>query len=124
MTSPGLLIYDADCGFCTTSARWYAEKAGNASAIAPWQGVDLAAHRLTEEQASVAVQWSNDGHTTSGASAIADALRSTTGPWRVVGRVLGTPPVSWIARALYPVIARNRHRLPGATEACRLPNAR
>lgn len=123
MTSPGLLIYDADCGFCTTSARWYAHKANDPGAIAPWQGVDLGAHGLTVDQASTAVQWSHNGTTTSGAAAIANALRSTSGGWRFAGRALAIPPLSWLARAMYPVIARNRHRLPGATDSCRLPGA-
>jgi len=85
--------------------------------------VDLAAHGLTEDQASSAVQWSNHGHNSRGADAIADALQAIDSPWRFAGRVLGTAPVIWIARALYPYVARYRHRLPGATDSCRLPAA-
>jgi predicted DCC family thiol-disulfide oxidoreductase YuxK len=32
-----------------------------------------------------------------------------------------TPPVSWLARGLYRVIADHRDRMPGGTPACALP---
>jgi predicted DCC family thiol-disulfide oxidoreductase YuxK len=40
--------------------------------------------------------------------------------WRIAGRVLLLPGVSWIAARAYRSIARNRHRLPGGTPACQL----
>jgi len=43
------------------------------------------------------------------------------GLWRVAGRLLSRPPVLWVARPAYAVVAANRHRLPGSTDACRLP---
>jgi predicted DCC family thiol-disulfide oxidoreductase YuxK len=42
--------------------------------------------------------------------------------WRLVGRLIITPPVSWLAGPVYALIARNRHRLPGASDSCRLPS--
>ncbi|MGH9170291.1 MAG: hypothetical protein ACRD0Z_05400, partial [Acidimicrobiales bacterium] len=37
------------------------------------------------------------------------------------GRALSVPPLRWLAAAVYPVVARVRHRLPGGTPACRVP---
>ncbi len=42
------------------------------------------------------------------------------GVWGLIGRLMLVPPVSWLAAAVYAVVARNRHRLPGATDACRV----
>ena len=39
---------------------------------------------------------------------------------RAFGALLLAPPVSWFARPGYWLVARYRHRLPGATDACRL----
>ncbi len=55
-----------------------------------------------------------------GHDAIAASPRTATVPWNVVGRALGLPGLRTIGRAVYPVIAPTRHRLPGATEACAL----
>lgn len=47
----GLLIFDGDCGFCTTSARFATRWVDRRDRydIAPWQEVDLARFGLTEE---------------------------------------------------------------------------
>lgn len=118
-----ILIYDADCGFCTSSARWYASVAGDSARIAPWQSLDLAALGLTEATASTAVQWHANGRNWSGADACAQAMKAVPGPWRFAGVLLGMPGVIHLARLVYPVIAKNRHRLPGATDACKLPQS-
>jgi predicted DCC family thiol-disulfide oxidoreductase YuxK len=41
--------------------------------------------------------------------------------WKAVGVVLQVPPISWLAALVYVVVAKNRHRLPGGTPACKLP---
>jgi predicted DCC family thiol-disulfide oxidoreductase YuxK len=43
------------------------------------------------------------------------------GAWGLVGRVLLIPPVSWLAALGYELVAHNRSKLPGATDACALP---
>jgi hypothetical protein len=44
-------------------------------------------------------------------------------PWRPFGALLLVPPFSWIGAGLYRLIAANRHRLPGGTPACAVPQA-
>ena len=116
----GTVLYDGDCGFCTVSANWLA--AHGSASIQPWQATDLEPLGLTEEQVSSKVYWLDaDGRpAASGAGAVAASLRTCRGAWPLVGRFLTARPVRPVADLGYAVVARNRHRLPGATAACRL----
>ena len=116
----GLLIYDGDCGFCTQTARRFSDLAGESASIAPWQALDLTEYGLTEEDVAEAAYFVIDGRSYSGADAFAAGLQSCRGIWRLAGNVFAVPPAMWVARALYPIVAKNRHKLPGATDACRL----
>lgn len=116
-----LLIYDGDCGFCTTSANWYARRAGSDASIEMWQALDLGALGLTAEQTSSSVWFqAEDGSLSSGADACAHAMQAVPSPWRITGHLLALPGVIHLARVIYPLIAKNRHRLPGGTPACKL----
>lgn len=125
MTAPNLpvLVYDGDCGFCTSSAHWVERRLPVASGVAvePWQVLDLQALGLTPAEVADAAWWvALGGVRHRGHRAIAAALRAIGGPWGVAGRVIDVPPVSWIAAAVYRVVARYRYRLPGGTPACKL----
>jgi predicted DCC family thiol-disulfide oxidoreductase YuxK len=113
-----VLVYDGDCGFCTTCAR-FLERIGPDAEIVAWQLTDLAGLGITEEQAADAVQWvAADGTIRSGHEAIAAVLRSADRFWGIVGRALVLPGVSWLAARAYRLAADNRYRLPGGTPAC------
>jgi predicted DCC family thiol-disulfide oxidoreductase YuxK len=113
-----VLVYDGDCAFCSSSARFLARIGPDAEIVA-WQQTDLDALGLTEEAASAAVQWVEiDGTVRSGHEAIAAALRSAGGVWAPISRVLLAPGISPIAAGAYRLVAANRHRLPGGTPAC------
>ncbi|WP_247042149.1 thiol-disulfide oxidoreductase DCC family protein [Arthrobacter rhizosphaerae] len=116
------LIYDADCGFCTRSANWLAK--GGAVNIKPWQGIhDLESIGLTEDMVESAAYWADGGAVMArGESAIAQALISKRGGWQIAGRFILLPGVRHLASNVYKLIARNRHAMPGGTDACRLPN--
>jgi predicted DCC family thiol-disulfide oxidoreductase YuxK len=119
-----LLVYDGDCSFCSSCARWISARwSGPAQAVA-WQHLDpdqLRSVGLTADDVRRAVWWIDP---TLGASrghlAIARALRAARGWPAVVGRILLVPPFRWLAAGAYPLIARWRHRLPGGTPACRM----
>ena len=115
-----MLIYDGDCGFCTSSAAWFARRAQDDRRIAPWQSLDLDDYGLTEAQVTESVYWVDGDRIAAGADAAAAAMASVSGIWKLTGHVLALPGVIHLARLLYPIIARNRHRLPGSTDACRL----
>ena len=116
----GLLIFDGDCGFCTVAARKFADFAGESADIMPWQGLDLAEYGLTEQQCSAAVYWVEAGDHYRGADAVAKSLQVCSPAFRLLGKIMSVPPVSWLARGLYPLIAKYRYKLPGATNACRI----
>jgi len=113
-----VLLYDGDCGFCTTCAR-VLERTGPDAEIVAWQLTKLAELGITEEQAADAVQWVEiDGTVRSGHEAIAAVLNTAGGIWKIVGRTILLPGVSWMAAKLYRLVADNRYRLPGSTPAC------
>ena len=113
-----VLVYDGDCGFCTTCVHLL-ERIGPDAEIVPWQLTDLVALGITEEQAADAVQLVGvDGTVRSGHEAVATVLGSAGRIWRVAGRALLLPGMSWVAARAYRLIAANRYRLPGGTPAC------
>jgi predicted DCC family thiol-disulfide oxidoreductase YuxK len=113
-----VLVYDGDCGFCTTCAR-FLERIGPDAEIVAWQLTDLTELGVTEAQAAEAVQWvAVDGTVRSGHEAIAAVLSSAGGIWRIAGRLIVLPGVSWLAARAYRLTADNRYRLPGGTPAC------
>ena len=123
-TGPGrpLLIFDGDCGFCTTSARAGQRWLGLEN-VEPWQFLDLDSLPVTETQCREAVQWvSADGTVASAHEAVIAALRHAGGIWIVPGRILALPGVRSLAGVVYRTVARYRYRMPGGTPACRLPN--
>lgn len=119
--TPGdaVLIFDGDCAFCTSCVDFLERWVHPDAEIVAWQFADLPALGVSEEEASDAVQWvAADGGVRAGHEAIA-AMLSSAGPvWRVAGRVLVLPGISWVAARAYRLIADNRQRLPGGTPAC------
>ncbi|TBL38587.1 DUF393 domain-containing protein, partial [Verrucosispora sp. SN26_14.1] len=53
--------------------------------------------------------------------AIAALLAGSGRLWRIAGAGLRFPPVRAVAWPAYRWVARNRHRMPGGTAACSLP---
>jgi predicted DCC family thiol-disulfide oxidoreductase YuxK len=113
-----VLVYDGDCGFCTSCVHLL-ERIGPDAEIVAWQLTDLTALGIAEEQAADAVQLVRiDGTVRSGHEAVAAVLGTAGRIWRIAGRALLLPGISWIAARAYRLIADNRYRLPGGTPAC------
>lgn len=127
-----VFLYDGDCAFCTSCARFIERRIPTSARVTPWQFADLEALGVTQAEAEAAVQWvpadepgqrGRPGQPVAGTAAIARLLVDAGSYWRLLGRILELPPVRWIAGPVYRVVARNRHRLPGGTAACQLPQA-
>lgn len=118
-----VLIYDGDCGFCTTTAMWVKGQLTTPISVVPWQEIsDLGDLGLTVEDVTTAVYWVDAyGRTARGHVAAGRALLRMKPPYAWLGPLCLIPPTSWIAAALYRLVAKNRMRLPGATAACALP---
>ena len=117
-------VYDGDCAFCTSCARFIERRIPSRAVIIPWQFADLPSLGLTQDQAESAVQWvEEDGAIASGPDAIALLLRDAGRLWEVPGRLLQVAPVRTASWPAYRWIAEHRHLLPGGTAACSLPQA-
>jgi predicted DCC family thiol-disulfide oxidoreductase YuxK len=119
-----LLIYDGDCGFCTSAARWSAQGWHGQERAVSFQelgAVGLEALGLSVAQAEQAAWWVDEsGSLFRGHRAIGASLVASGGRRAMVGHAISTPPLSWVAAVGYRVVVRYRHRLPGATAACKI----
>lgn len=136
-TPPPLLIFDGDCGFCTTAVRWAAHRFRRSVEVVPWQRLDLEAFGLEQRDVDLYAWWiepvtgddadpdATDGlRKWRGHRAAGRALRSCRGIWPLFGFVLLLPPpFAWVWAAGYRLVARFRGYLPGSTPACKLPPA-
>jgi predicted DCC family thiol-disulfide oxidoreductase YuxK len=114
-----VLLFDADCGFCTRSAAWLG-RIGLAARIEPLQGADLPALGVDATRAAREIPFVSADGVSYGAEAIGRALATGSAPWQVLGALLAHPPLLWPARWVYRLVAAHRHRLPGGRAACRL----
>lgn len=119
-----VLVYDGDCALCSSSVRALERWIGRRPEIVAWQHTDLADLGLTEQQCEEAVQWVDvDSSVVSAHLAVARTLVYGGKGWRLLGHLLGLPLVRAIAGVVYRSVARNRHRLPGGTPTCALPQS-
>lgn len=120
-----VLVFDGDCGFCTTSVGVVQHLVRPRCEAVAWQHADLASLGVTVERARHEALWvTPDGRVYGGVRAVAKMLLSAGGLWSVVGAVLTLPPVRWAAHGVYRLVADNRGRLPGETAACAAPGAK
>jgi predicted DCC family thiol-disulfide oxidoreductase YuxK len=120
-----VLIYDGDCAFCTSTARWLDRRGQGRIEIQPWQSTDLEALGLSVDEVTSAAYWVDPTNRTHrGHRAVGRSLEAIGGAYRPIGWLIGHRPLAWLTDPGYRLIARYRHRLPGATEACRLDSDR
>ncbi|MGO4340900.1 thiol-disulfide oxidoreductase DCC family protein [Pedococcus sp. 2YAF34] len=117
----GLLIFDGDCGFCTTSARFVSRWVDRRDRydVRPWQELDLGSLGVTEAECVEAAQFvRRDGSVVAGHRAIAAGLTHGAPMWRPLGHLLTVPGISQLAARVYAWVADHRYALPGGTAAC------
>ncbi|MFC8918065.1 thiol-disulfide oxidoreductase DCC family protein [Streptomyces sp. NPDC057116] len=120
-----VLVYDGDCGFCTTCVRFAERRLRPRCVSTPWQFADLDELGVSRQRAEYEALWVTPVGTVHGGSrAVAKLLLSSRGGWPVVGALLGLPGVRRAAHGVYRLVADNRHRMPGGTAACALPGRR
>lgn len=114
-----LLVYDGDCGFCTSAVNVARRRIGSDAEMQPWQRLDLDELGLSKAQCEESVQYRDrNGRWTSGGRAVATILRESPRPWSWLGTLAALPGISWLVERVYRLVAANRHRLPGGTPAC------
>lgn len=116
-----VLLYDADCGFCTRAVS-VGRRLGCRYDATPYQAwPHLAEHGITEVAAGEALHAVSGDRVLIGHEAVAAGLRTSThGAVRLLGRALASRPVRPLGAWSYAVVARHRHQLPGGTPTCAL----
>lgn len=117
-----VLLFDGDCGFCTTSVNWLRRVLPTFPVATPWQWADLDAMGLSGEEVTESAWLVTPRRQYGGHLTFSALLRmQPRAGLRFLGHLLATPPLSWAAGVGYHYIAKYRHRLPGGTPACQLP---
>lgn len=120
-TQQPTLVFDGDCGFCTTSARWIERRLDADVQVEMWQALDLDALGLSVEDVTTAAYFvDEDGSLHRGHAAVGRSLEHMALLFRLAGRAIQHRPVAWVAAPTYRLVAKYRYKLPGATEACRI----
>lgn len=115
-----MLVFDADCGFCVRSLGWARRLGAECEAVA-WQDADLAALGLSVDEVTEAAWFVTPTRRLRGHEAIAATLgTSRHRPVRWLGRIVGARALRPVTTRVYAWVADNRHRLPGASDACRI----
>ena len=114
-----VLVFDGDCGFCTTVARHFEKRSHTPLTIAAWQQTDLGVLGLTQAQASAQVYLLTERDAFGGAECFAELMRIQGDPFhRFVAWGMRLPGIRKLFAWGYRRVAANRHRLPGGTPAC------
>lgn len=124
------LVFDGDCGFCTSTVQWLERTLPAPPKCVPFQWARLEELGLSREEAAERV-WlvTTDNSTAEGSSllhqyggylAVSVILRHQPHlGWRFLGVLIDTPPFSLAAGICYSLAARFRYLLPGGTPACK-----
>jgi predicted DCC family thiol-disulfide oxidoreductase YuxK len=121
MTTP-LFLFDGDCGLCKNYVDRMKKRIDLPINFVTYQSVDIIALGVNlasclEGPALVRA----DGTHVIGVGAMAGMLRTAGYPYRFFGCVMLAPGVSPLLTRVQAIFYRNRHRLPGGTESCRIP---
>ncbi|MFM6971666.1 MAG: thiol-disulfide oxidoreductase DCC family protein [Rhodoluna sp.] len=117
-----ILVFDGDCSFCTSAANFSVRKSSTPLTAIPWQFSELASLGLTADEASRKVQLVTDGKIFAGHKCFAKLLRLQSNPiYKTIGWLIICPPINLLSAAGYALVAKFRHKLPGGTPACKLP---
>jgi predicted DCC family thiol-disulfide oxidoreductase YuxK len=121
MTIP-TLVFDGDCGFCTSAANLVVAKSKTPVTAVAWQLTDLNPLGLDSARAAERVWLVIGDERFGGHRAFAKLMMlQPNALLGAIGSLLLLPPFSWFAALGYRLVARYRHRLPGGTPACKLP---
>jgi predicted DCC family thiol-disulfide oxidoreductase YuxK len=120
--SQPLFLFDGDCGVCQNGTASMRRRFDPPVDMSAYQCVDLSAYGITDDEVlegPVLVRV-NGSHVV-GPLAIAEMLRISRRPYRTLGVAMLLPGVSQLLHSIGPSVYRQRHRLPGASETCRIP---
>ena len=114
-------LFDGDCGVCQNGTDTIRSKVKPPVDIIAYQNVDLADFGVSEAdvlEGPVLVR--TDGSHVIGPLGMAEMLRSARAPYKYMGKVMLIPGLRHALRALGPAMYKNRSRLPGSNDSCRV----
>ena len=114
-----VVIYDGGCGLCAGNLKWlYRLDTLKRFDAMPYQAKDLARlfpHLNIEDCHNAMHLVFPDGRIYAGTDAFRQIFLRMPLMF-LVGLLMFIPPLPWILRRLYPILARNRYRLGGTCE--------
>jgi predicted DCC family thiol-disulfide oxidoreductase YuxK len=119
-----VLIFDGECGFCTRTANAVMRlNTKHRFGVLPWQTPGLLDQTGLTQQECMDAAWFVDehGHKYRGAAAINATLSALGGVFAVAAWLYRIPGLKQIEDAVYRWVADHRYRLPGASDACKIP---
>ncbi len=117
MPEQALIVFDGTCGFCRHTVHRLAARWHLSGRPVPWQTADLDALGLSQQQARARMWYAEPGAAPAGgAAAFAAWLATGDRTARLIAAILRASGVRIAAEALYRVVARGRHRIPGPWE--------
>lgn len=122
-TQKSLLIFDGDCAFCTKCVLWGTSNLAEFPSAKAFQTINPVDYGLSDADVRKSVWAITDSQVLSGARAVAWILKiQPNSTWRALGNFIDFCPIRPLAALIYRVVAMNRHRMPGATDNCRVVN--
>lgn len=116
-----VVVYDGDCAFCSSSARWADSRFAADIECFPYQLLDLSKYGLTKSSCADALQVvTSTNEIFSGHRAVQQILLVAPWPWRGIGLLVSLPGIRSLAKVGYRWVSKNRFRLPGGTPSCNL----
>ena len=117
-----VFLFDGDCGVCQSGTDAIRDRIDPPVDIVAYQSVDLARYDVTTVdvlEGPVLVR--ADGTHVIGPLAMAEMLRASRSPYRYIGAAMLAPGLRQMLRAAGPFLYGQRSRLPGSTDACKVP---
>lgn len=107
-----VLVYDGECGFCRRLVEQAGDRLPADVDYLPLQTAPLTTYGVSLAEARHSVVWvSVEGRLGHGSEAAARLLVASGGAWSLLGRLLLAPPFSFVAAAVYWIVARSRSHL-------------
>jgi len=113
------VIYDGTCGICAGNLKWlYRLDTLKKFDAIPYQTEDLLVrfpHLEMEECEKAMHLVFPDGRTYTGSDGFREVFLRMPLMF-LFGLIMSVPPMPWVLRKLYPVLARNRYKIGGSCE--------
>ncbi|MGC8510037.1 MAG: thiol-disulfide oxidoreductase DCC family protein [Acidimicrobiales bacterium] len=113
MSARGTLIYDGECSLCVAAATWLDRRLPSRDDVdvidaRQWLATTRGTSVLSRDEVARAAWWVEQDRRLEGSRALAQALITLGGGWRLVGRTLASRPVNGVAAPVYRFVARHR----------------